>query len=629
MTFSIILWIVSIIILLASHIVRTTRQVDLLRSQKAVEKRFDLLVGLSLGYAYNTFLPLRIGELIRAFYISSRSKIQFSIVAGSVIAERVSDLIFVSFLLFVMHYYTDVATANILLKTSIVFILIATISVIFAIIIYKSKSVRRIIWNISNIFNESIAIELVNITWTASELIRCQLLKGKYLLSTISMWSGYIISYWLFAKSQNYSTFGVIKDLISTPMSALAHGFGSETTKAYLVFTFTPVLLILIYGLIRERTWISKIVKFGAPRIYYEKNTLFGSYREFSDYGLFLKSHFSAIRPLVADFSLYGLQNEVIQRILPGGSDALTAIIEVDSRFCIRKFASGDAADKLEVQSKWLKDNKSTLPLCDVINENKGNQKYTFDMPYFPSAQDFYEFIHTATMDECSKKLIEISNSVYDFHSKYRKPENSQEIIDDYLEQKAIKNAHKIIDFVKSHISEEYSINGVKYKLSSWNKLLDINWLRRQINYKFSSNTHGDLTIENIIISPKTHNGWYIIDPNPENIFNSELIDWAKLMQSLHLGYEWLNRSNSSNQQGSDLKLILSRSEAYGALYNDLLQFLDSKFDKKFIKEIFFHEIINYLRLIPYKIRHTPEKAITFFTAASVLLNDYENMSDE
>ena len=41
------------------------------------------------------------------------------------------------------------------------------------------------------------------------------------------------------------------------------------------------------------------------------------------------------------------------------------------------------------------------------------------------------------------------------------------------------------------------------------------------------------------------------------------------------------------------------------------------------MREIAFHELVNYLRLTPYKIRHDPHKALTFFACVSILLRRY------
>jgi hypothetical protein len=138
---------------------------------------------------------------------------------------------------------------------------------------------------------------------------------------------------------------------------------------------------------------------------------------------------------------------------------------------------------------------------------------------------------------------------------------------------------------------------------------------------------HGDLTIENIIVSPRHETGWYLIDPNPVNIFDSPLIDWAKLMQSLNLGYEAMNRASAVATGGSDLRLVLARSNAYAQLHEHLHAHLCPKVGSDGMREIAFHELVNYLRLLPYRIRNTPTQGPTFFACTSLLLRRYHQAS--
>lgn len=56
------------------------------------------------------------------------------------------------------------------------------------------------------------------------------------------------------------------------------------------------------------------------------------------------------------------------------------------------------------------------------------------------------------------------------------------------------------------------------------------------------SEIHGDLTIENIICTRNADgdDDFYIIDPNTGNVHDSSNLDYGKLLQSIHGGYEFL-----------------------------------------------------------------------------------------
>ena len=71
------------------------------------------------------------------------------------------------------------------------------------------------------------------------------------------------------------------------------------------------------------------------------------------------------------------------------------------------------------------------------------------------------------------------------------------------------------------------------------------------------------------------------------------------------------------------IDLILSRSHAYSALHDHLKELIISQYGIDTLREVYFHELINYLRLTPYKIRKDPSMGLTFFACTSILLARY------
>jgi hypothetical protein len=196
-----------------------------------------------------------------------------------------------------------------------------------------------------------------------------------------------------------------------------------------------------------------------------------------------------------------------------------------------------------------------------------------------------------------------------------------------YLLEKAVNNAAVVLNFAKTIFENDYAINGKHFDLRQWDRLLDLDWLSRQVSRRTTTVVHGDLTIENIIVAPQHERGWYIIDPNPDNIFNTRLIDWAKLMQSVHLGYEGLNRNFNCILAKNSIQLALAKSLAYTELHAHLEELTRQQHGSDGLREVYFHELINYLRLTPYKIRHDPKKGVCFFGCTSILLSRYMEMA--
>jgi hypothetical protein len=278
-------------------------------------------------------------------------------------------------------------------------------------------------------------------------------------------------------------------------------------------------------------------------------------------------------------------------------------------------------------QVDWLRTHATRLPVPRITADAWNGRRYHYDMPFSTAASDFYEVIHTAEVERSAHTLGSIVDEMCAFHGATQGREADEATIVSYLDRKARANAREVLDFVDGVLPTNYSINGEPYSLDEWSCLLDHQWLRTQVSQRGTAVIHGDLTIENIIVSPEEPTGWYLIDPNPVNIFSTPLIDWAKLMQSLNLGYESMNRGGVTAISGSALRLVFARSNAYALLHERLCKRLESRLGADGMREIAFHEIVNYLRLIPYKIRSAPQKGLTFFACASVLLRRYRETS--
>jgi hypothetical protein len=84
-----------------------------------------------------------------------------------------------------------------------------------------------------------------------------------------------------------------------------------------------------------------------------------------------------------------------------------------------------------------------------------------------------------------------------------------------------------------------------------------------------------------------------------------------------------MNRGIAVAVSGSDLRLALARSNAYAQLHDHFCTLLGAQVDPHGMREIAFHELVNYLRLLPYRLRSAPAKGLTFFACASLLLRRY------
>jgi hypothetical protein len=626
------LLIIATILLFFGHVTRAVRWAQLFPPYK-LATRFNLLLGLTLGYAVNVILPWRIGEILRAYFVSVRESIDFSYVAATVVVERLSDLLIVAVIMIALDYIFD-SPDSMLFNIAAFMIVTALAIIIFVILIRRSLVVRRLIWTVCSIFNDSIRNSIIEFIWNVSEItVSEKILSRNYMMATIIMWSIYASSYFLYGLAVGKVLDETIQDVLGSPLLPIILSSTTDGLKSILyllLYSILPVIIIIIYGFTRQWSAIirdfSVKFRFGGS---IQSTSLFcarDKFKQENEYDYFLASHFSGDDQVLSSFSLLAMEDGIIVRLFNGGSDAITALIEVNEKLVIRKFALGSAAIKLQEQSDWLKShNNDNIPLVEIIGDKKGSFFYRYDMPLVASANDFYDVIHTLHVDRSKSLLVSVVEHISAFHQTNEADIAQSKIVEAYLIEKAIKNALKILDFAHDLLpAQDYRINGEHYHLSDWDCLKDINWLTSQVKQLRTSTIHGDLTIENIIVVPEKKPDFYIIDPNPDNIFNTPLIDLSKLMQSLHLGYEGLNRGGQfSSISENAIDLILSRSHAYSALHEHLKEIIVHQYGIDTLREVYFHELINYLRLTPYKIRKDPTMGLTFFACTSILLARY------
>jgi hypothetical protein len=611
--------------LVLAHVLRAVRH-SMLFPPDHRPRTFHLAVGLSIGYVVNTLLPLRIGELVRGLYVSVRASQSFGAVLATIVFERLTDLVAVSLILLLLPHLIAGAPAASPVGLAAMAGAAGAIG-LGAALVRRSRTTRQAIWAATSIFNDRIQLSLIDAAWTLSQLVASRPSRRRsYWLLTLPMWVTYLASYALLGRAAGVGMDSVADGLLARPLSAMISA--GPLDRLLLLFACVAALSILTAGIVADGSGIQRTfrraLRIGLLEVDASRSMSRSAFVRDEDYGAVLRAHFTDAKTAAAGFGVHGLDGAVVLRLLPGGSDALTAVVGTDNRLVIRKFAMGDAAAKLNEQARWLREHRVDLPLADIIAERRDCAQFRYDMPYLASAHDLYEMVHVMPIEASRQILREVVDHVDRWHKTHNAGLCDEAALGAYVERKVIANAAAVLDFARLQLPERYAINNQAYALSEWRRLLDRDWVRDQLRERWTSSIHGDLTIENIIVCPERCPGWYLIDPNPINLFDTPLIDWAKLVQSLNLGYEALDRGPPARLEDDAIHLMFSRSRTCAELHDELDRLLEERLDDGARREVAFHELVNYLRLIPYKMRNQPAKAITFFACASVLLRRYE-----
>ena len=107
------------------------------------------------------------------------------------------------------------------------------------------------------------------------------------------------------------------------------------------------------------------------------------------------------------------------------------------------------------------------------------------------------------------------------------------------------------------------------------------------------------------------------------NLHETSYLDYAKMLQSLHGNYEYYSKIKTFEIGDDYINYDLGNIESYKKLYKQYDKYLSTIFSKDEYKSIYTHEIVHWLRLMPYKINKNTQTAALYYAQLLIILNDY------
>ncbi|WP_043831542.1 lysylphosphatidylglycerol synthase transmembrane domain-containing protein [Muricoccus aerilatus] len=617
-------------LLVLGHLVRVLRWSLLLR-QIGTPRSSTGFLALSLAYVLNAFLPLRLGEIARGVYYASRTRSDLAYVLATIVVERAFDLLAVWVLVLVFTaagVFSDVDvwawTAGAVLVVGGVFL--------SAVLVERSARFRYLVWLAASIFNPRIRLVILDGAWSLPEVLsEASAQWVRIVAQGAAMWALYLLSYLMLSRAVGVDfqrLFIVIHGAPLEPafLSLLQEGTGQALVL--LLYTVAPFALVLGYGIFRERigvtlrgaiSWVSD------PMLYVHR--LPRSRNRFSEaeqYSGFLMRRFSGASDLVSDFEANAIGDAVVQRMFRGGSDALTAMVQVGNELRIRKYALGSAAGKLHDQCRWLETHGTDLPLVRITDQSRIGSRFLYDMEYSPTSRDLFDIIHSSDIESSWRILEDVLNAMRALHERTRGAPAGPEVIERYAKEKVAGNLRNIQDaFPLFFDGDTVLVNGVRVDIGLLERFAAPDFVTSRIHRRETATIHGDLTIENILADPVRASHWFLIDPNVGNIFESPLLDYAKLLQSLHLGYESLNRDISCSYGDGVLTFPIARTAQYAVLHERATAWMRENLGEDGLREVRLHEVVHYFRLTPYKFRKGAYAGLVFLGCLCLLVQRY------
>ena len=634
---NIIFLIVAIITLSLAHFIKILRWRLFIEIYEEPRNR-NLIQALSFGYLINLFFPFRvIGDFFRAIYSGKKMKNSYSLSFSTVIVDRILDIITVGILFYIFYVFS---IYNKQIEKSFRFYMLFSVLIISLIILFYflKRYIKIISLKVASLFNTNIELNILKFMWALIwnfKNIFLKINKFKILIITTLMWLLYTFSYYLFSLfllSQNYN-FRLVdiffllfsKDIFGTDFLLIE----KKVSMFFYIYMITPIIIMLL---------ISKFLKIKSysKKVHIETEDYFNLFpnQDNKEKLEFLRKYFLDKDKSYIDNYLKINQKITIIRDFSAGSNATTMLCMKKDEIFYRKYSFEDI-EKLYEQVEWIIENKKRkLPLPEIIRKEKTNKYCYYDMLYKPSSIPLFEYIHSTPFEETWEMIENILKKLEEvlYTNKLRKADT--ESINKYIDLKVRDNIAKIYDskILKKLLRyDEVIINGKSYKnLSYYLKYLSKEYLYNIFKDDIYSDIHGDLTIENIICNLNTmEEKYYIIDPNSGNINNSANLDYAKILQSIHGGYEFMMRTYDISIEENQINFLFTKSQAYFYLYKKLNEYMNLKFKKEKIRSIYFHEIVHWLRLMPYKLKKDGKRVLIFYSGLLMVLDDVITMYGE
>lgn len=571
--------------------------------------------------------------------------------------ERCIDVFFVSLLtmlcLIVVGRHFPTALFAISLFAFIFAVLILSVVILLQ---QENKLILNVVLRLTGCFNDSICNSLRFKVWTLifglqgffrnkKDVIRYFILAGVswlfYFASIVI-----ILSPWLFKISILDGVVMVILPYVNAfpifdidsykNLSILASGINIEFVTEYMLTVWSVITLpMVVIGLASTFIYRARRINDTEVAISQVYNNKLQRYRDISqELPAFLDTYFRghSLSHILHKIEVSGELSLV--KFFKGGSDAITVLVLKGDKMFVKKVVPIEYLSRLKSQYDWLKKFENKKAIVDVLGEQTTDSYYAIDLSYNPSHIPSFEYVHTHSL-EASKRLLD-ETWKYVFENVYQLQKETVNIKerDEYIEDRLINKINKAITvdekLARVIKDDEININGVLYDnfYTILGKIKNNKKAWKDIaTYRKSKVTHGDLTMDNILVDGDNP---ILIDPSDDNQIKSPIVDFGRHMQSLVAGYEFLNNDESPVDLSvdSDLSLSVNFYNHRSATYMQLCDHVEKVVIPKYLtkaesRTVLFHAGLLYGRMLAHRVVINPGNTLKYYAVCVVLLNKF------
>lgn len=586
-------------------------------------RRKSLMNALAAGYLVNFCLPLHAGDLLRTWMAGRHMKNGIGLSLATVFVDRFLDVVTTGLFFLALALARPAADLG---RAAVSYgVLISVLLALLALAVWLRAPLKRCVGRFCGLFNARLERCLLLFFWaliSACKDMRSRLNKWTLLRNTALMWGCYFASYGLLARLLDWPFAQILLMLFgsdslrsSTLLTVLSSGAAPYVTGIWSLYLLLPLAVLLLLAALKLH--VPGQARSGAVALIPQA--------ERAAQLQFLRQYFDGgIREYLQDYIAMN-RDVTILRDLSAGSAATTMLCLRDQNLFYRKYAFGQDGKKLWQQAQWIRAHSRELPLPEILGETQGPESYCYDMAYRTSSVNFFEYIHCHSTEESWQMLSAILETLRTRLYRDARPAEPP-VIRQYVAEKVEKRLRDVLEAGELKAltqGDTICINGAAYR--NLPALLGL-FSRENLLQVFAEDPvteiHGDLTIENLVADPAAPQGFYLIDPNTGNVLDSPYLDYSKLLQSLHGKYEFLRMVSDYEVSPGSVEFLFSYTTNYARLYERYDRWLTETFSPAQVRSIYCHELVHWLRLMPYQLKKAGKRAAVYYAAFILVLND-------
>ncbi|SDO32900.1 lysylphosphatidylglycerol synthase domain-containing protein [Geodermatophilus sp. DSM 45219] len=630
---------------------------------------------LSIGYLFNLVWPLRVGEVVRSYLVAKTLRISFLYTLAAVVLERLIDVVLVSVAFLVCIAVLGGPFSGIVPVAAVVALVVSLLLIAaFAALVRENATLMRLAWRMTAWLNTDLEnrarFKLWSVIFGFQRFFRQRRQLVRYGVLALASWACYVAAAALtvvlvfpaLSGRQAVIATAAPAGVVSPSLGNGAPGAYVENIRAFVegstalsgpavllfgaaswVVANVPVLVVAVVALFVNWARRTSDPLAGAELTpsdrYVNKlgrdQDISGSMTHFLD-AYFQRQHLSQV--------MHRLEvdgNVSLVRFFKGGSNAVTLLATNGSgELFVKKMVPPEYAHRLKNQHDWLAERADHRQLVTVLREQHAEDHYAIDIEYRPSSVPLFEYVHENPFAEGAAKLAEVWDYMYSRVYRVGQLEQHPELRDDYVTERFVLRVRAAAE---SHPALAEALKGERIVVNG-RELDNFDRVLRRIQstesawtdlatFRPSTHIHGDLTVDNILVDLPTREV-LVIDPSDDNQVRGPVIDFARHMQSLAYGYEFLNEDEDPVVLGArDGVPEITYRDARSARYAELADFVTTQVMPRRLspaeqRSVLFHVGLFYGRMLTHRVAINPGTVLKYYGVCIQALNRFLEQYD-